>query len=92
MKPYQYLEYVFTPNLYAITQTHMYIPSENEGEFYKVPTSAHEGFEQIRLTDNVGIMRMDDKIYLAFDEFMLYIETSQEELEKYGIERVRRID
>ena len=92
VKPYQHLEYVFTPNLYAITQTHMYIPSENEGEFYKVPTSAHEGFEQIRLTDNVGIMRMDDKIYLAFDEFMLYIETSQEELEKYGIERVRRID
>ena len=92
VKPYQHLEYVFTPNLYAITQTHLYIPSEIEGEFYKVPKSAHEGFERIQLTDGVGIMRMDGKTYLAFDEFVLYIDTSQEELSKYGIERVKEID
>ena len=92
VKPYQHLEYVFTPNLYAITQTHLYIPSEIEGEFYKVPKSAHEGFERIQLTDGVGIMRMDGKTYLAFDEFVLYIDTSQEELAKYGIERVKEID
>ena len=91
VKPYQHLEYVFTPNLYAITQTHLYIPSKREGEFYKVPKEAHKGFEMIHLYDAVGLMEMDGKTYLAFDDFMLYISTSPKQLKKYGIERVQKI-
>lgn len=92
IKEYERYEYYFCPNLYAITQTHLYIPSENEGEYYKVPKSAHEGLEYIQIDDNVGTMLMNGKTYLAFDELMLYIGTSRKELEKYGIERVNCID
>lgn len=90
--PFQHLDYHFQPNLYAVTQTHLYIPSENEGEMYKVPKSACEGFELIQLGDNVGTMQMNGKTYLVFDELMLYIGTNQEELQKYNIERVNCIE
>lgn len=92
VKPYQHLEYDFRPNLYAVTQNHLYIPSENEGEFYKVPKDAHDGFERIQIDDNVGIMQMNGKTYLAFDELMLYIGTTKKELQKYKIERVSCIE
>ena len=92
IKPYQHLEYNFHPNLYAVTRTHLYIPSENEGEYYKVPKSSYEGFERIQISDNVGTITMNGKTYLAFDEFMLYISTSKNELKKYEIERVNCIE
>ena len=92
VKPYAHLEYEFHPNIYAITQSHIYISSENEGEYYKVPKSAYEGFERIQISDNVGTMLMNGKVYLAFDEFMLYVGTSPKELQHYGIERVNCID
>lgn len=92
VKQYQHLEYVFFPNLYAVTQTHLYIPSENEGEFYKVPRDAYDGFDRIQIDDNIGTMIMDGKTYLAFDELMLYIGTTKNELQKYKIERVNRIE
>ena len=92
VKPYQHLEYEFHPNLYAVTKTHLYIPSENEGEYFKVPKSSFDGFDRIQITDNVGTMVMNGKTYLAFDEFMLYIITSKSELKKYEIERVNCIE
>jgi len=92
VKPYQHLEYEFHPNLYAVTKTHLYIPSENEGEYYKVPKSSFDGFDRIQISDNVGTMTMNGKTYLAFDEFMLYISTSKNELKKYEIERVNCIE
>ncbi len=92
VKPLQHLEYDFQPNLYAITQTHLYIPSENEGEYFKVPKDAHEGLDRIHIDDNIGTMRMGGKTYLAFDELMLYIGTSDKELKEYGIERVSRVE
>lgn len=92
VRPYKHLEYVFVPNLYAITQTHLYIPSENDGEFYKIPKTAYSGFENIKMTDNVGTMKMNGKTYLVFDEFLLYIGTSKNELKKYGIERVNALE
>ena len=89
---FEELQYLFVPNLYAITTTHLYIPTGNEGEYYKVPRSAHEGFENIQLGDNVGTMTMGGKTYLVFDEFLLYISTSRSSLKKYGIERVSSIE
>ena len=38
--------------------------------------------------DNVGTMLMDNKLYLAFDEIMLYIATTKNELKKYGIKKI----
>lgn len=92
VKPYQHLEYDFRPNLYAVTQSHLYIPSENEGEFYKVPKDAYDGFERIQIGDNIGTMLMNGKHYLVFDELMLYIATTRNVLQKYRIERVNCIE
>lgn len=89
---FEELQYLFYPNLYAVTLTHLYIPTGNESEYYKVPRSAHEGFENIQLGDNVGTMTMGGKTYLVFDEFLLYISTSRSSLKKYGIERVSSIE
>lgn len=91
IRPYQHLEYEFHPNLYAVTPTHLYIPSENQGEYYKIPRTAHEGFDRIQLSDNVGTMTMNGTTYLVFDELMLYIPTGKNELKRYQIERVNCI-
>lgn len=90
-KPYGHLEYEFHQCLFAITSTHLYIASETAGEYYKVPKSAHEGFERIQLHDTVGLMRMDGQVYLVFDEFLLYIPTDASHLQTYQIERVHHI-
>lgn len=92
VKLYEHLEYTFVPSICAITQTHIYIPSENDGEYYKVPRSAHDGFDRIHIDDNVGTMQMNGKTYLVFDEFLLYLPTTRKTLQEYGIERVRSID
>lgn len=92
VKQFEHLEYVFRTNLYAVTRSHLYITSENEGEFYKVPKDAHEGFNLIQTDDNIGTMQMNGKTYLVFDELMLYIGTTKKELQKYKIERVNRIE
>lgn len=90
-KPYRNLEYYFDPNLYAATPTHLYIPAEKAGEYYKIPRSAHEGFDRVQLGDNVGTMQMGGKSYLVFDEFLLYIPVTKEELQRYQIEKVNCI-
>lgn len=92
VKPFGHLEYEFHPDIYAITRNHIYIPSGNEGEYFKVPKDSHDGFDRIQTTDNVGIMLMNGKTYLAFDELMLYIGTSKKELQRFGIERVNRME
>jgi len=91
-KPFEYLEYEFFPNIYAITREYLYIPSGEEGEYFKVPRNAHEGFDQITLSDNVGTMKMNGRIYIAFDELLLYIGTTKNELKQYGIVRARCIE
>ncbi len=85
-------EYEFHSNLYAVTQDALYIPTEKEHEYYKVPKDAYDGFEKIQLSDNVGTLTMNGNVYLAFDEFLLYISTSKSELKKYGITKVNHID
>lgn len=87
-KMFEELEYEFYPNIYAVTNTDIYVPTGTDGEFYKIPRNAAEGFEQIQLNDNVGLMTMNGTTYLAFDELLIYIPTTNTALGKYGIERV----
>lgn len=88
VKQFEDCEYELYQNMYAITEDHIYIQSENDNEYYKVPKDAYEGFDKIKFGDIVGTMLMDNKMYLAFDEFLLYIPTTPSELKKYGIEKV----
>lgn len=84
-------EYEFYPNMCAITEDYIYIPAENDNEYYQVPKDAYEGLDKVQFGDNVGTMLMDNRLYLAFDEFMLYIATTKNELKKYGIKKVTQI-
>lgn len=88
VKQFEYCEYELYQSMYAITEDHIYILAENAGEYYKVPKDAYEGFNKIQFGDIVGTMLMDSKMYLAFDEFLLYIPTTPNELKKYGIKKV----
>ena len=92
IKRYEELEYEFYPSIYAVTHRHIYICDGDEDVFYKVPVDAYEGFEHIKVRDNVGIMRMGGKSYLAFDEFLLYIPITPKNLRHYGIEKVTSIE
>lgn len=89
---FEELEYVFHPNLYAITLHHLYIPTDVEGEYYRVPRDAMEGFSQIQLHDNVGTMTMNGQTYLVFDELLLFIPTTPSALSQYGIKKVDCIE
>lgn len=85
-------EYEFHSNLYAVTLDALYISTEQEHEYYKIPKDAYDGFEKIQLGDNVGTLKMNGKVYLGFDEFLLYIPTNKSELKKYGITKVNQIE
>lgn len=91
-KPLGQFEYEFYPNLYAITKEHLYIPTGEGNTLYQIPKSSFNGFEQIHINDNVGIMKMGGRTYLAFDEFLLYIPTNKIELKKYDIKIVEHIE
>ncbi len=92
VNPFSKFDYRFNINLYAVTPTHLYIPTDDEGEYYKVPKSSYEGFGLIQMTDSVGTVKINGKTYLAFDEFLLFISTDKEELDKYGITIVNTIE
>ena len=91
-RPFEKYEYDFTQSLYAITPTHLYVFYEAKDIFFKVPRAAADGLEQTRLDDNVGILTMNGKHYLAFDEIMLYIPINKKNLQKYKIEKVEWIE
>lgn len=84
-KPYRHLEYRFVPNLYAITQDAIFIPTEDGDKLYKIPKNSFDGFDQIHIGDSVGLLRMDNKTYFAFDEFLLYLPVTNIIMKKYGI-------
>jgi hypothetical protein len=88
-EPFEDCRYVFTPHIEAITTEFVFVPSEREGEYFRIPRQAHPGFDKIQMGDKVGLLRLaDGKAYLGFDDLKLYVSTSEEELKKYGIERV----
>ena len=88
---YDNSDYVFTPCLYAITINSLYIHSADLKQFYKIPRTAYPGFEDIKLGDLVGLLTFQDKEYIYFDELLLCIQTTYEQLSKYKIEVVNTI-
>lgn len=88
-KPFGHLEYEFTPAIHAITTDAVYIESVSGGTYYKVPRNGIEGMGRIGIDDNVGIMTMDGRQYIVFDELMLYIPITPDELDRYGIVEVK---
>lgn len=71
VKLFKDCEYEFYPNMYAITKDYIYIPSEDDNEFYQVPKGSFKGLDKIQFGDSVGTMLMDNQLYLAFDELMV---------------------
>ena len=85
---YPSAEYTFYPSLFAVSINYIYILSVIDDFLYRIPRDAHDGFERIKIGDNVGQLLIDDKTYLAFDELDVYIPIEPEVLEKYGISKV----
>lgn len=90
VNPYQEWEYQFDRCLYAVTREALYIESENEGRFYRVPLGLREAFSGFSLNSNVGRITMNGKIFLAFDDILWYIPKSR--FRKYGITEVEKIE
>ena len=85
---YPSAEYLFHPSLFAVSINYIYILSVIDDFLYRIPRDAHDGFERIKMGDNVGVLLMDNKAYLAFDELDIYLPIEPETLEKYGITQV----
>jgi len=85
---YPSAEYLFHPSLFAVSINYIYILSVLDDFLYRIPRDAHDGFERIKMGDNVGVLLMDNKAYLAFDELDVYLPIEPETLEKYGITQV----
>ncbi|MDE6353480.1 MAG: hypothetical protein K2L56_00215 [Prevotella sp.] len=84
-------DYEFRAGIHAITNDAIYVMTDVENEYFRIPKDGNNGFDKIKIDDNVGLMVMNNHKYLAFDEFLLYISTSKKSLAKYGIKRVREI-
>ena len=85
---YPSAEYAFYPSLFAVSINYIYILSVLDDFLYRIPRDAHDGFERIKMGDNVGQLLMNNKAYLAFDELDIYLPIEPETLEKYGITKV----
>ncbi|MBR5716978.1 MAG: hypothetical protein IKX59_10360 [Bacteroidales bacterium] len=92
VKKFEHLEYEFFPSIFAITHDAIYIATGTEHEYFKVPKSSFEGFARITIDDNVGLMTMNKRQYIVFDEFLLYIPITTNELKKYGITKVDHVE
>ena len=89
---YQQFEYTLRPSIYAITHDHIYIFDHADEMFFQVPRDSDNGFDRISLNDTVGIMEMNGKRYLVFDELMLYIQILKSNLQEYGIKKVENVE
>ena len=78
---YPSAEYLFHPSLFAVSINYIYILSVIDDFLYRIPRDAHDGFERIKMGDNVGVLLMDNKAYLAFDELDVYLPIEPETLE-----------
>ena len=90
VNPYQEWEYQFDRCLYAVTREALYIESENEGRFYRVPLELCEAFSGFSLNSNVGRITMNGNIYLAFDDILWYI--PKKKFSKHGITEVEKVE
>ncbi len=89
---YEKARYTTYSTLYAITQTDIYIEIPNNDEYFKIPKSINEAFDNVKLDDPVGIIKINGRSYIVFDDLLIYIEIKKSELKKYGITRVKAIE
>lgn len=88
-------DYDFQLTLYAITRENLFIIDLEEECFYCVPLDRPELEDlapNIRMTDNIGLLKMNGKKYVVFDDISLYLNvTTPEDRERNGIEAVDEI-
>lgn len=94
----EYPTYEFSLCLYAVTQNALYISNnfveddDSDYKYFRIPRKAFPGCERIQLCDKVGILTIEGRQYFAFDDFLLYIPVTAENMERYGIRVVAEID
>lgn len=82
---YQDCEYTLYRSVCAISDDHVYIRDEERDCYYQLPRHTEHQFETIDLDDNVGILEIDGKRYIAIEERLLYIPITSRSLQKYRI-------
>ena len=87
-------DYRFNLALAAITTRHLYVGTTADGQYYRVPKSLNVALEQVDFNHSVGVLAMGDgeKVYVAFDEHLLYYDVSTpDKMNRLGIELVESI-
>ncbi len=88
-------KYELNPTLYnitrAITKDYLYLRTENEGEYFKIPKKTHVSLSKYSFAETTYIIKIRGKMYIGFPTASLYIRISPISLKKWGIERVKSI-
>lgn len=78
-------EYTFTQALAAITEDALFIETDDE-KYLRVPKDLHPQLEDVQFNEDVGIIKLQDATFVAFDTRLLYFEvTSDEQRRQLGI-------
>ncbi len=75
----------------AITRDYLYLRTENEGEYFKIPKDINESLGKYSFEEITYIIKIQGKMYIGFPTSSLYISISPSSLKKWGIERVKSI-
>ena len=87
---YKKWETEFVKCLYAITDKFLYIKSDIEGKFYKVPTDIMDSLNQVDMDSRIGLLKVGNIEFIALDDFNVYIPIK--EIKEFGIEVVERVE
>lgn len=85
--PYADYAYTFFRNIYAITVDEVYVIDNKEKCFYVLPRTPEHCFDTITINDNIGILEIGGRRYLAIDDRFLYIPLTPHHLQKYSIKK-----
>ncbi len=86
---YKKWETEFVKCLYAITDKFLYIKSDIEGKFYKVPTDIMNSLNQVDMNSRIGLLKVGNIEFIALDDFNVYIPTKK--IKDFDIKIVTKI-
>lgn len=84
--------YTFRASITAITHTHLYL--QFDGGYFKIPYDKNPEFENPGLNDKIGIVSLNNKRYIAYDERGVYLNATdvQRLKDERGIEVIAKLE
>lgn len=91
-------EYTYMRATVAITPNDLFIKQEESENidkmplYYRIPKELNEGLKNVKLEDFIGILKMNNRIYIGIEPLLLYFDiTDEEAIMNSQIEIVKRI-